>query len=149
CPGVYFIEGEDNQGHALEIKDNGTTVNMGTANTLVAGTTVTCPNNGMDGVTIIATCRPTPCTSGGGFDVGGTGSNTPTVTLSAPTTNNPSGCTPGTPPCIPKRILFYQVASTAVTNANKGNTTLAGGSGVSLNGVVYIPAKQIGLQGNP
>jgi len=104
----------------------------------------------MNGVTIIATCRPTPCTSGGGFVVGGTGGNTPTVTLSAPTTNNPSGCTPGSNPCIPQQILFYQIASTAHTSGGQpGDSTLAGDAGVSLNGVVYTPSTQITLKGNP
>jgi hypothetical protein len=106
---------------------------MGTANS--GG----CPNNGANGVTIIATCHPTPCTSGGGFVVGGTGNNQPAVTLSAPTTSPQTG--------IPQEVLFYQVASTADTT--KGNSTIAGGSVTSLNGVVYTPATQITLQGNP
>jgi len=43
--------------------------------------------------------------------------------------------------------LFYQVASTA--NTSKGNSTIAGGPGTSLNGVSYTPVTQLTLQGNP
>jgi hypothetical protein len=139
CPGVYVLDGEKN-GVAFLIQANsvgGTIVNMG-----VAGNTynsVMCPSNGATGVTIIATCRTTGCSTGGGFVIGGNMNNAPTVTLSAPTTSPLTG--------IPQQILFYQVASTADTKF--GNTTLAGGSGVSLNGVVYTPATQVQLQGNP
>jgi putative Flp pilus-assembly TadE/G-like protein len=134
CPGVYVLNGADNSsGDAFTISGSGTTVNMG-----IAGVGA-CSGSTTDGVTIIATCSA-PCTNGGGFDVGGTGSNTPTVSLKGPTSPQAG---------IPASILFYQPAATAITNANKGNTTLAGGSAVSLIGVVYTPAKEIGLNGNP
>jgi len=142
CPGVYLLDGENNQGDAFVISANsigGTVVSMGTAGNTY--NLVTCPNNGINGVTIITTCHPTPCTNGGGFVVGGTGNNQPAVTLAAPTASPQTG--------IPKEILFYQVASTADTNANKANSTVAGGPGTTLNGVVYTPAKQVTLQGNP
>ena len=142
CPGVYYLDGEDNQGEALVISGNGTTVKMGTQGAGV------CPINGMNGVTMIATCSsPANCTNGGGFVIGGTGTNTPTVTLSAPTTANPSGCTQPSTACIPANVLFYQVAARADTK--KGTSTLAGGLSVSLTGVVYTPATQIRLNGNP
>jgi Flp pilus assembly protein TadG len=133
CPGVYYLDGEDNQGEAFVISGNGTVVKMGTVTDGCAA--------GSAGVTIIATCS-SGNNCGGGFNVGGTGSNTPTVTLSAPSTavNAP-------PLKIPAEILFYQDAAKADTN--KGTTTLAGGSAVSLNGVVYTPAGQIGLNGSP
>jgi hypothetical protein len=140
CPGVYWLDGEDNQGEAFVISANsigGTVVNMGIAGNTYNG--VMCPPNGTNGVTIIATCHPIPCTNGGGFVVGGVGNNQPTVTLSAPTASPQIG--------IPQEVLFYQVASTADTN--KGNNTIAGGPTTSLNGVVYTPATQITLQGNP
>jgi len=134
CPGVYVLDGKDNStGDAFAISGSTTTVTMGTA--------AQCPLSTTNGVTIIATCGTPGCTNGGGFDVGGTGSNTPTVTLKGPTTNLPAG--------IPASVLFYQPSATAVTTANKGNTTLAGGPLVSLTGVVYTPAKQIGLNGSP
>jgi hypothetical protein len=140
CPGVYVLDGENNQGVAFLIQANssgGTVVNMGIAGNTYNG--VMCPSNGATGVTVIATCRASGCTSGGGFVIGGTGNNQPTVTLSAPTSSPLTG--------VPQQILFYQVASTADTS--KGTSTIAGGSGVSLNGVVYTPATQFTLQGNP
>ncbi len=136
CPGVYVLDGEDNQGGAFVISGNGTTVTMGTA--------AQCPSSTTNGVTIITTCTsPANCAKGGGFRIGGTGSNTPTVTLSAPTTSPQAG--------IPANILFYQVAAHADTSNgnNNGHSILAGGAGVSLNGVVYTPATQIQLNGNP
>ena len=141
CPGIFFLDGDDNQGDALVISGSGTTVKMGTQG--VGG----CPGNGLNGVTFIATCSTKKCNTGGGFVIGGTGSNTPTVTLSAPTTVDPISCTMASPTCIPKQILFYQPTSTADTS--KGNSILAGGAGVSLNGVSYTPSTQITLQGNP
>jgi hypothetical protein len=138
CPGVYMLDNENNQGVAFLISANsigGTVVNMGTAGNPYNG--ITCPSNGTDGVTIIATCKSNGC--GGGFSVGGTGNNQPTVTLAAPTTSPLTG--------IPKEILFYQVAATA--DVNKGANTVAGGSTTSLNGVIYTPATEIDLQGNP
>jgi hypothetical protein len=140
CPGVYWLDGEDNQGNAFVISANnvgGTVVNMGIAGNTYNG--VTCPNNGTNGVTIIATCQPAGCTSGGGFVVGGNLNNQPTVTLSAPTASPQIG--------IPQEVLFYQVANTA--DPKKTNNTIAGGPTTSLNGVVYTPATQITLQGNP
>ena len=137
CSGVYYLNGEDNQGEALVISGSGTTVSMGTPGTKYGS--VTCPGTSGTtpfGVTIIATCSSGSC--GGGFTVGGTGTNTPTVTLAAPSSSPLGG--------IPAEILFYQDAAHADTK--KGNTTLAGGSAASLNGVVYTPATQIGLNGN-
>jgi len=61
------------------------------------------------------------------------------VTLAAP-----SSTQLGT--AIPAEILFYQDAAHADTN--KGNSTLAGGSATSLNGVVYTPVTQIQMNGN-
>ena len=49
-------------------------------------------------------------------------------------------------PGIPKEILFYQVGSAA---DSKGTSTLAGGTSARVNGVVYTPASEVDLQGNP
>jgi hypothetical protein len=151
CSGLYFLDGEDNKGEALLIDGTGTTVTMGTPGTTynsvlcpttqtIGGTAYTIPF----GVTMIATSTAASCAStncGGGFVIGGTGaSHQPTVTLAAPATAALGGS-------IPLEILFYQKFSTADTS--KGNSVLAGGSAVSLNGVVYTPATQIGLNGNP
>jgi hypothetical protein len=119
------------------ISGSGTTVNMGTPGTTYG--TVTCPGTAGTtpfGVTIIATCSSGSC--GGGFTVGGTGSNTPTVTLAAPSSSPLGG--------VPTEILFYQDSAHADTS--KGNSTLAGGSTTSLNGVIYTPSTQIALNGN-
>jgi hypothetical protein len=154
CSGVYVLDGDDNQGEAFVIRSNAT-VNMGIPGTtyttktgavtgsvlcptqqLISGTPYTIPF----GVTVITTCSASNC--GGGFIVGDTGS--PTVTLAAPTTTALGGT-------IPARILFYQVAFPKADPGpgHPGNTTLAGGSLVSLNGVVYTPSTEIALQGNP
>jgi hypothetical protein len=154
CPGVYYLDGESsNQNAALIISgtNTGTIVQMGTAG---AGG---CPANGLDGVTFIATCSTANCTSGGGFVIGGTGSDDPTVTLSAPCVSLAPGSpcpgltaagmqnTPG--------ILLYQVASTADTSgcktSCKSSTILAGAGSANLEGVIYAPATEISLQGNP
>src|SRR5205085_8529215 len=112
--------------------------------------------NGFNGVTFIATCTTGP-TCGGGFIIGGTGSNTPTVTLSAPTTAQ-TGFTPATftPPNAqvfsnPAYVLLYQDPAHADTSngANNGNSTIGGGAGVVLNpAVLYTPATTIRLTGN-
>jgi hypothetical protein len=151
CSGVYFLDGEDNKGEALLIDNTGTTVTMGTPGTTYG--TVKCPTtqtiNGTAytipfGITMIATSTAASCSKtncGGGLVIGGTGSShQPTVTLAAPTTTGLGGT-------IPLEMLFYQEASTADTKF--GNSVLAGGSAVSLNGVVYTKATQIGLNGNP
>jgi hypothetical protein len=140
CSGVYVLNGDDNQGRAFYIPSTGTTVSMGTPGNTYNG--VQCPTvqNGATipfGVTIIATCSSSNCA--GGIVIGGTGaSSQPTVTLAAPATSPLPG--------IPKEILFYQVASQA---DSKGTSTLAGGSTASVNGVVYTPASEVDLQGNP
>lgn len=143
CSGVYYLNGEDtSKGEALVISGSGTTVTMGAPGTKYG--TVTCPGTpGVTpfGVTIIATATAASCSKsncGGGFTIGGTGNNTPTVTLAAPSSSPVAG--------IPAEILFYQDAATADTK--KSGSTLAGGSATSLNGVVYTPATQISLQGN-
>ena len=56
--GCTWLDGEDNQGNAFVISATsigGTVVNMGIAGNTYNG--VTCPNNGTNGVTIIATCQ--------------------------------------------------------------------------------------------
>jgi hypothetical protein len=140
CSGVYVLNGDDNQGRAFYVPSTGTTVTMGTPGTTYNG--VTCPTtqNGATiplGVTIIATCSSPNC--GGGIVIGGSGgaSQQPTVTLAAPATSPLGG--------IPKEILFYQVASQA---DNKGTSSI-GSANATLNGVIYTPASEIDLQGNP
>ncbi len=146
CPGVYFLDGEQgngtNKGAAFIVSDNGTTVNMGTAG--ANG----CPANGLDGVTVIATCNTVASANckGGGFIIGGQGSNTPTVNLSPPSTSPgcswlPQGC-----PGIPAKILFHQVFGTADTsNGNTSFGTILGASG--LDGLIHVPATTITLKG--
>jgi Flp pilus assembly protein TadG len=130
CPGVYYLDGDDNQGEALAISGNAV-VKVGTTGN-------GCATNG--GVTIIAGCSGTGCKSGGAFDICKTasGSCAPTVQLSAPSTIPGSG--------IPKDILFYQPG--AIADTSKGDSTIAGGSGVTLNGVIYTPATALNLNGN-
>jgi hypothetical protein len=148
CPGVYVLDGDKN-GEGFSVHNNTTTVNMGTD-----GSGPCVPASGSNGVTIITTCTSPAGVAyggncGGGFVLGGNGSDTPTVTLSAPTNGVPSGCTPGSPPCIPPRILFYQVASTAdLSGGQPGNSTFSG-TGINLNGVVYTPKTELTLQGGP
>ena len=141
CPGVYYLDGENNSGDALVISGTGTTVAMGTAGVNGCPTTTNSKGETINGVTIIATCSGTS-KCGGGFSIGGTGSNMPTVNLSAPTVvvDMPAGVS------IPKEILFYQDGSRADTG--KGDSTVGGGSAVQLNGVIYLPKGQLGLQGN-
>ena len=95
CPGVYYLDGEDGHGSAFAVK--GGTVNLGTAGATTNG--VTCPSNGMNGVTIIALSLNG--SKGGGFNF-----QNGTVDLSAPTSRISSTCTLGTSPCIPSGILF-------------------------------------------
>jgi hypothetical protein len=148
CPGVYVLDGDKNSsGEGFGVHGNTTTVNMG-----IDGSGLCVPVSGKDGVTIITTCTSGGAyggNCGGGFQIGGNGSDTPTVTLSAPTAGTPTGCTPGSPPCIPPRILFYQVASTADPGPGHPGDSIFSGSAVSLNGVVYTPSTQLTLQGNP
>jgi len=150
CSGVYLIDGDDNQGRALWIHNNGTVVSVLAPNAPLPGGGGNCPTTENDlgtpytigsGVTIIATCSTSGC--GGGFRVGSTGGDMPTVTLTAPTTS--------WMPVIPKQILFYQVKSPAAdtSGGHPGNSTFGGGAGVSLNGVIYTPSTEIALQGNP
>jgi hypothetical protein len=146
CPGVYVLDGDKN-GEGFSVHNSGTIVNMG-----VDGSPPCTPATGINGVTIITTCTSSGAyggSCGGGFVLGGNGGDTPTVTLSAPTAGIPSGCTPGSPPCIPPRILFYQVASTADPGPGHPGDSTFSGSHVSINGVVYTPATQLSLQGNP
>jgi hypothetical protein len=140
CSGVYVLDGDDNQGRAFYIPSTGTTVNMGVPGNTYNGQQCPSLQNGATipfGITIIAKCSSSNCA--GGIVIGGTGaSSQPTVNLAAPATSPLTG--------IPQEILFYQVASQADT---KGTSTLAGGAATSVNGVVYTPASEIDLQGNP
>src|SRR5207248_9443657 len=88
CPGIYYLDGEDNQNSALVISGNGTRLQIGTAGVGLCplpGTTAgTSPWAFNQGVTFVATCSGDPnlhekANCGGAFTVGGTGSNTPTV----------------------------------------------------------------------
>jgi len=131
CPGVYYLNGKDNsKGYALQIS-NTAIVAMGSSGVN------NCPVTTINGVTIIATCSPTS-NCAGGFHVGGTGSDAPTVNLSAPTVAPTAG--------IPKEILFYQDGSKVGTS--KIDTNVGGGSAVQLNGVIYLPKSQLNLTGN-
>jgi hypothetical protein len=144
CPGVYYLDGEDNGNPANAFLADGGTVQLGTAGATTNG--VTCPSNGMNGVTFIA--GSLNGTQGGGFQIQA-GSN---VTLSAPTAKIPSGCTLGSTPCIPSGILFYQDPADADTGKGgsglKGDTVITANGTTSLQGAMYIPATNVKFQGN-
>jgi hypothetical protein len=141
CPGVYYLDGEDNHGYAFLVQ--GGTVQMGTAGATTNG--VTCPANSMNGVTIIASSQNG--TKGGGFQI-----KSGTVTLSAPTAQVPSGCTLGSTPCIPSGLLFYQDPSTADTSKSgsglTGDTTLTANAGTALTGSMYTPDTNVTFTGD-
>ena len=141
CPGVYYLDGEDNHGYAFLVQ--GGTVQIGTAAATTNG--VTCPANGRNGVIIIASSQNG--TKGGGIQI-----KTGTVTLSAPTTQYPSGCTLGSTPCMPSGLLFYQDPSTADTSKAgsglTGDSTLTANAGTSLVGSMYTPDTNVTFTGN-
>jgi hypothetical protein len=142
CPGVYYLDGEDQQGHGFQVQ--GGTVQLGTAGATTNG--VTCPSNGMNGVTIIAFSLNG--TKGGGFEIAAGA----TVTLSAPTAKNPSGCTLGSTPCIPSGILFYQDPASADTSKSGGgltaDSTITANGTTSLQGAMYTPVTNVKFSGN-
>jgi hypothetical protein len=142
CPGIYYLDGEDGHGDAFLVK-NGGTVQMGTAGSTTNG--VTCPSNGISGVTIIAGSQSG--TKGGGFQFQGG-----TVNLSAPTARIPSGCTLGSTPCIPSGVLFYQDPADADTSKAggglTGDSTVTAGTGTFLQGAMYTPATNVTFSGN-
>jgi hypothetical protein len=142
CPGVYYLDGEDSSGNAFYV--HGGTVQMGTAGATTNG--VTCPSNGMNGVTIIAGSQPGG--KGGGFNIV-SGSN---VDLSAPTALNPSGCTFGSSTgCIPSGILFYQDPTDADTgkkgNGLTGDSSVVANGTTSLQGAMYTPKTNVTFSG--
>ena len=141
CPGVYYLDGEDGHGSAFAVK--GGTVKLGTAGATTNGTT--CPSNGTNGVTIIASSLNG--TKGGGFNF-----QNGTVNLSAPTARVPSGCTLGSTSCIPSGILFYQDPTYADTSKQgsglTGDSTLTAGTGTSMQGVMYTPVTNVTFIGN-
>src|SRR5262249_18741775 len=96
-----------------------------------------CPANGINGVTIIATSQSG--TKGGGFQL-----KSGTVTLSAPTSSPVSG--------IPSGILFYQDPSHADTsksgNGLTGDSTITANSATPLQGAVYTPATNVTFTGD-
>jgi hypothetical protein len=103
-----------------------------------------------NGVTIISSA-PSGTTKAGTFNIAAGA----TVTLSAPTTSNPSGCTASSPPCIPSGILFYQDPAVADTSCVKNNiqtstncNTLTANSSGALTGVIYTPKTVAMFQGN-
>ena len=120
CPGIYFLDGENNQHNALVIHNTGQAVTTVTTGVQGSGG---CPANGFTGVTIISVCvaggSPAGSNCAGGFEIGSP-SDTPTVHLSAPA--DPS--VPPAPPSppftqaaiagvqpgysIPYEVLFYQ-----------------------------------------
>ncbi len=129
CPGVYVLDGEDNQDSAFSV--SGGTVQMGTAGS--GG----CPNNGLDGVTIIATSKTG--TSGGGFSVTGG-----TVTLKAPTSSPATG--------IPSGLIFAQDPAHADTkingNGKEADSTITAGGTSLLQGTMYTPKTNVTFTGN-
>ena len=129
CPGVYYLDGEDNKGDAF-LADGGT-VTMGTAGS--GG----CPANGINGVTIIASSQSG--TKGGGFQM-----QSGTVNLSAPTTSPVSG--------IPSGLLFYQDPLHADTSKSGGGLTgdslVTANAGSYLQGTMYTPVTNVKFTGN-
>ena len=142
CPGVYYLDGDDGHGSAFAVK--GGTVNLGTAGATSNG--VTCPSNGMNGVTIIALSL-NGVNKGGGFTF-----QNGIVSLSAPTARNPSGCTLGSTGCIPSGVLFYQDPNDADTSKQgsglTADSTMTAGTGTSMQGVFYTPATNVTFTGN-
>jgi hypothetical protein len=142
CPGVFYLDGEDQHGYAFQVQ--GGTVQLGTAGATTNG--VTCPANGMNGVTIIAFSLNG--TKGGSFQIVAGA----TVILSAPTSKNPSGCTLGSTPCIPSGILIYQDPADADTSKSGGGLTgdssITANGTTSLTGVMYTPATNVTFSGN-
>ena len=141
CPGVYYLDGEDGKGYAFLVQ--GGTVQLGTAGSTTNG--VTCPSNGISGVTIIAGSQTG--TKGGGLQI-----KSGTVTLSAPTAQIPSGCTLGSTPCIPSGIFFYQDPADADTSKAgsglTGDSTITANGTTSLLGAMYAPATNVTFTGN-
>jgi Flp pilus assembly protein TadG len=126
-PGIYYID-DTSGGNAFSVT-NGT----------VTGS----------GVTIISSA-PSGTTKAGLFNI----SANAIVTLSAPTTSTPAGCTANSPACIPSGILFYQDPSVADTSCVKNNistsscNTLTANSNGALTGVIYTPKTVVQFQGN-
>jgi hypothetical protein len=135
CPGVYYLDGEDNHGNAFWV--HGGTVQMGTTADGCA--------SGIGGVTIIVGSQPAG--SGGGFNIQGG-----TVNLSAPTAQNPSGCTFGSTFCIPAGILFYQDPADADLHTHGGgltsDSTITANTGTLLQGAMYTPKTNVTFSGN-
>lgn len=135
CPGVYVLDGEDNQDTAFSVSGSTTLVEMGTAGTTYGS--VTCPSNGLNGVTIIATSKTG--TKGGGLSVTGG-----TVTLKAPTTSPQTG--------IPSGLLFAQDPNHADTTknaqGNEADSTITAGGTSLLQGTMYTPKTNVTFTGN-
>jgi hypothetical protein len=138
CPGVYYLDGEDNHGNAFNV--HGGTVQMGTTADGCA--------SGIGGVTIIVGSQPAG--SGGGFTI-----QSGTVNLSAPTARNPSGCTFGSTFCIPSGILFYQDPADYDSHTHGGggsglvsDDTITANTGTFLQGAMYTPKTNVTFTGN-
>jgi hypothetical protein len=101
---------------------------------VVAGATVTCNTcSGASGVTIILTT-----TAAAGATIGNVqifpGA---TVTLRAPSSGRFSG------------LLFVQDPLAVSRGGTTPDTTLGGGTGMNLNGLLYFPHTTVGFDGNP
>jgi hypothetical protein len=123
-PGVYLINGEDNQTNAFSVGNLAT----------VSGT----------GVTIIATGTGgagANATNAGAINIQGG-----TVTLIAPTTSltPPGGPANG----VPSGLIFYQDPSVVASQSVKGNSTITANSNDTLTGAIYAPAKNVTFTGN-
>jgi hypothetical protein len=134
CPGIYYINGEDNSSDGAFEASSGATVNM-----WKSGNPGSCPSSGsIDGVTIIATSKTG--TKGGGLDI----ASGATVNLSAPTIAPATG--------IPSGILFYQDPAHADTHANgngkQADSSITANGTTTLAGALYTPATNVSFQGN-
>jgi hypothetical protein len=134
CPGIYYINGEDNSSDGAFEASSGATVKM-----WKSGNPGSCPLSGsIDGVTIIATSKTG--TKGGSLDI----ASGATVNLSAPTTAPATG--------IPSGILFYQDPAHADTHANgngkQADSSITANGTTTLAGALYTPATNVSFQGN-
>jgi Flp pilus assembly protein TadG len=101
---------------------------------IASGATVTCTTcGGVNGVTIILTSTDTAAAPVGNVKIAGGA----LVTLRAPKSGTFSG------------MLFIQDPLTIPVGGNTPDSIFAGGSGMSLTGLLYFPTTKVRFQGNP
>ena len=101
---------------------------------VVAGATVTCSTcSGASGVTIILTTTAAAGATIGNVQI----SSGATVTLRAPSSRTFSG------------LLFVQDPLAISSGSTTPDSTLGGGTGMNLNGLLYFPHTTVAFDGNP